>query len=50
MMHQRGQDLLQLQEQAFARGVVVGPHVEFGSMFQVPSFKQLHILLGEQGG
>ena len=28
MMHQRGQNLLQLQEQAFARGIVVGIHVK----------------------
>ena len=39
VVHQRGQYLLQLQEQSFARLIAIGVHVEGGFMFLVPSFK-----------
>ena len=50
VVHQRGQHLLQLQEQSFARLIAIGVHVEGGFMFHVPSFKQLNVLLGQQRG
>ena len=50
MMHQRGQHLLQLKEETFARRVVVRKHVELNVKLTSYLFHLTSYIIGEQGG
>jgi hypothetical protein len=47
---QRGQDLLQLEEQPFARSVAIGIHVELNGKLTSYFFHLTSYIIREQGG
>ena len=50
MVHQRGQNLLELQEEAFARCILIRKHVEFHLILTLDISQQLLILGFEKRG